>query len=96
MRTFFDALDRSMVDCRELRGTNWTGRNPLLGSIVRCRPKSVVEFDLLHLFPTEMSAKPDAHLDPNRTLSDPCVIIICIQSCWMKACNMLKYPFIDY
>jgi hypothetical protein len=43
MRTFLDALDRRIAACRELRGPKWAGRSPLLGSIVRCRPKSVVE-----------------------------------------------------
>jgi hypothetical protein len=38
MRTFLDTLERSTVDCRELKGTNWAGRSPLLGSIVKCRP----------------------------------------------------------
>jgi hypothetical protein len=42
MRTFLDALERSIVDCRE-HGTNWAGRSPLLGSIVRCCPKSKVQ-----------------------------------------------------
>jgi hypothetical protein len=45
MRTFLDALERSIVDCRELKGTNCVGRSPLLGSIVKCRPKFVVELD---------------------------------------------------
>jgi hypothetical protein len=66
MRTFLDALDRSNVDCRELSGTNWAGRSPLLGSIVKCRPKSLSE--LLHLFPS-FAAKPGALLDQNRTAS---------------------------
>jgi hypothetical protein len=43
LRTFLDALQRSTVDCRELSGTNWAGRSPLLGSIVRCRPESSVD-----------------------------------------------------
>jgi hypothetical protein len=49
LRTFLDALHRSTVDCRELRGMHWAGRSPLLGSIVRCRPKSLVEVDLIFL-----------------------------------------------
>jgi hypothetical protein len=40
MRTFLEALDRSIVDDREASGTNWAGRSPLLGSIALCRPKS--------------------------------------------------------
>jgi hypothetical protein len=64
MRTFLDALDRSIVDCRELRGANWTGRSPLLGSIVRCRPKSVVEFDMLHTFSRCREVRAHLGLEP--------------------------------
>lgn len=54
MRTFLDALERNIVACRELRGANWAGRSPLLGSIVRCRPKAVVEL-LVVLHPSFFS-----------------------------------------
>lgn len=67
--TFLEALDRSIADCREFRGMNWAGRSPLLGSIVRCRPKSFVEAQkVLHLF--SQFAKPYMHLDQKTTLHD--------------------------
>jgi hypothetical protein len=50
MRTFLDALDLRTTACRELSAHKWAGRSPLLGSIVRCRPKSVVEFAMLSSF----------------------------------------------
>jgi hypothetical protein len=43
LRTFLDALDRRIPACRKLSKPKWAGRNPLLGSIVRCRPELVVE-----------------------------------------------------
>jgi hypothetical protein len=62
LRTFLDALQRSTVDCRELSGTNWAGRSPLLGSIVRCRPKSLVDAHQPDLFrPMFRQAKPLAY-----------------------------------
>lgn len=63
MRTFLDALERSIVDCRELRGANWAGRSPRLGSIVWCRPKAVVVLAVVRR-PSffSKSAKPDRYL----------------------------------
>jgi hypothetical protein len=42
MRTFLEALDRSIVDCRKANGAKWAGRSPLLGSIAMCRLQSEV------------------------------------------------------
>lgn len=41
-RTFLAVfrLEQRRVDCRDAKGASWVGRSPLLGSIVRCRPKS--------------------------------------------------------
>jgi hypothetical protein len=67
VRTFLDALEQSIVDCRELKGTNWAGRSPLLGSIVRCRPKSMVKLDYSIFF--YRARAPDTHLDQKRTFT---------------------------
>lgn len=66
-RTFLDTLGRIVTVCRELEGTNWAGRSPLHGSMVRWRP--MPSEVLAHLF--RNAAKPQVLSDRKRTLGLP-------------------------